>query len=213
MKINEIVLQEGVLDKVKKTFGKVKKTLGFDTPPLPEPYDTKETGQLWGSDERAVEDWKEYLEKVEAANNENELTTKQIKNHLIKFIGQHLFGIYNLETAPDHLKKSVSEKVSRLASGYSNVDPNRYEYDRLYRKKCEELFRSAFAIILDQVDKLEDDPTVKPDPVKKRKQDEERAKDEEFWARERAQEEAMAEKERQYQLRHQAWNAEREKKE
>ena len=207
MKINEIVLQEGVWDKVKKT-------LGFDTPPLPEPYDTKETGEVWGYVTLAERDWKEYLENLEVANNYTKLTTKQIKNHLIKFVDQHLFGIYNLETAPDHLKKSVSEIVSRLASEYSNIDPTRYGYDKAYREKYDELFRSAFTIILDQtMNKLKDDPTVKPDPVKKRKQDEERAKDEEFWARERAHEKAKAEKERQYQLRWQERNAEKEKKE
>ena len=145
MKINEVILQEGVFDKIKKAFSG------------PEPS----SGEKWAK--QIAGEWKKYLERLETSWTPytHKLTTKQITDPLIKFVDKKLFGVYNLKDAPEDIKKSVLDSVRKLASEYPNVDPESDGYDKWVE--------SEFLEILVQAQKLRDDPTVKPDPEKERR--------------------------------------------
>ena len=92
--------------------------------------------------------WKNYLAKLERANNYKELNAKQLTYHLKEWIDKSLFGKYSLDTSP--LKDEVNGKIAELVR-----DP-----------KNDAKLQQQFKDILDKTRKLALDPDAKEDPNK-----------------------------------------------
>ena len=131
MKINDIILKEGIFDTFKKDYQKWNTDRGI-----------QKAGQVGATA------WKNYLAKLERANDYEELNAKQLTDHLGKWIDKSLFGNYSLETSP--LKGEVNRKIAELVR-----DP-----------KNDAKLQQQFKDILDKTRKLALDPDAKEDPNK-----------------------------------------------
>ena len=133
MKINDIILKEGIFDTFKKDYQKWNTDRGIQK-----------------ASEVGARAWKNYLAKLETANNGEELDTEQLQRHLKKWIDQSLFGSYSLDTSPQTLQNSVNRHITALAS-----DP-----------KNDAKLQQAFSDIMKQTRKLALDSGTQKDPNK-----------------------------------------------
>ena len=103
MKINDIILKEGIFDTLKKNYSKYTTDRGI-----------KKASQV------GARAWKNNLAKLERAKDGQPLYPQQLKQHLKKWIDQSLFGSYSLDTSPQTLKNSVNRHITALASDPKN---------------------------------------------------------------------------------------------
>ena len=103
MKINDIILKEGIFDTFKKDYQKWNTDRGIQK-----------------ASEVGARAWKNYLAKLETANKGKELDTEQLQRHLKKWIDQSLFGSYNLDTSPQDAKDLVDDHIKNLVRDPKN---------------------------------------------------------------------------------------------
>ena len=103
MKINDIILKEGIFDTFKKDYQKWNTDRGIQK-----------------ASEVGARAWKNYLAKLEAANKGEELNAEQLQRHLEKWIDQSLFGSYSLKTSPQTVQNSVNTHIKNLVSNSKN---------------------------------------------------------------------------------------------
>ena len=103
MKINDIILKEGIFDTFKKDYQKWNTDRGIQK-----------------ASEVGARAWKNYLAKLEAANKGEELNAEQLQIHLRKWINQSLFGSYNLDTSPQTVQNLVNTHIKTLVSDPKN---------------------------------------------------------------------------------------------
>ena len=103
MKINDIILKEGIFDTFKKDYQKWNTDRGIQK-----------------ASEVGARAWKNYLAKLEAVNKGEELNAEQLQIHLKKWINQSLFGSYSLKTSPQSLQTLVNTHIKNLVSNSKN---------------------------------------------------------------------------------------------
>ena len=103
MKINEVILKEGIFDTLKKNYGKWTTDRGI-----------KKAGQV------GARAWKNNLARLERAKDGQPLSPQQFQTHLKNWIDQSLFGSYSLDSSPKTLQNSVNRHITALASDPKN---------------------------------------------------------------------------------------------
>ena len=103
MKINDIILKEGIFDTFKKDYQKWNTDRGIQK-----------------ASEVGARAWKNNLAKLERAKDGQPLYPQQLKQHLKKWIDQSLFGSYSLKTSPQTVQNSVNTHIKNLVSNSKN---------------------------------------------------------------------------------------------
>ena len=117
MKINDIILKEGIFDTFKKDYQKWNTDRGI-----------QKASQV------GARAWKNYLAKLERANDYEELNAKQLTYHLEKWIDKSLFGSYSLKTSPLKIQNYVKTTIAKLVKDPKNDAKLQQAVEKILRK-------------------------------------------------------------------------------